>query len=54
VAGFNSESETRSSSTTRVGRGLRWLPDYHLNNPGFQPPGMPLVTLAPSSRWRQR
>jgi hypothetical protein len=37
-----------------VGRGLRWLPDYHLNNPGFQPPGMPLVTLPPSSRWRQR
>lgn len=54
VAGFNSELETRSSSTTRVGRGLRWLPDYHLNNPGFQPPGMPLVTLPPSSRWRQR
>jgi len=54
VAAFNSEYDERDESGDRVGRGLRWLSDYHLNNPGYQPPGMPLVTLPVASRWRQR
>lgn len=49
---FNSEWET--DTARRVGRGLRWLSDVHLENPAFQPPGMPLVVLPPSGRWRQR
>jgi hypothetical protein len=50
--GFNSEWET--DTTRQVGRGLRWLSDVHLENPAFQPPGMPLVVLPPAGRWRQR
>jgi hypothetical protein len=52
VMGFNSEWET--DTTRQVGRGLRWLSDVHLENPAFQPPGMPLVVLPPAGRWRQR
>ena len=54
IAGFNSELDDRDASDARVDDGLRWLPDYHLDNPGFQPPGMPLLTLPPTTRWRQR
>jgi hypothetical protein len=52
VMGFNSEWQT--DTTHRVGRGLRWLSDFHLENPAFQPPGIPLVVLPPAGRWRLR
>ena len=51
---FNSEYLDDTSTTNRVNGGLRWLPDYHLDNPGFQPPGLPRVALPPTGRWRQR
>jgi hypothetical protein len=51
---FNSEWQADTDTAHQVGRGLRWLPDFHLENPAFQPPGMPLVVLPPSGRWRQR
>jgi hypothetical protein len=54
IAGWNAEFIDDDNSSRRVNRGLRWLPDYHLKNPGFQPPGMPTVNLPPSGRWRQR
>ncbi len=54
IMGYNAEWIDDDSGGRRVNRGLRWLPDYHLKNPGFQPPGMPSVNLPPSGRWRQR
>lgn len=54
IGAFNSVHDTRTVSAHRVNNGLRWLPDYHLENPGFQPPGLPLLPTPPSARWRQR
>ena len=53
IAGWNSVHDTRTVAADRVNRGLRWLPDYHLENPSFQPPGMPLLPTPPSGVWRQ-